>query len=205
MRRGEVAAISNEEFEILDYLDIYKVVRESNMKEDLGVNEAILQSLLEKGYAKRVKGTSLQIEPAGEKAVAEHRHLLLDQGGWRDKVLKGWEDFEEVNRRFKALVGRWQMKDANGVKTVNNHSDKEYDSGILGELAKIHEDNKNVINKFTEIIPTYRRYVDRFEAALKRLNSGDTKYMAIARDSYHGVWYELHESILKLSGKERVE
>lgn len=200
-----MATLSNEEFELLDYLDVYKVVREANMKEDLQVNDATLRGLFEKGFAKRVKETSLQVEPAGEKAVEEYRRLLLEQGGRRNEILRDWEEFEGVNRRFKALVVRWQMKDVNGVKTVNNHSDKEYDSEILGELAKIHEETKNVIDKIAEIIPSYRRYTGRFEVALKRLNGGDTKYMAIARDSYHGVWYELHESILKLSDKERVE
>ena len=197
--------LSNEEFEILDYLDVYKVVREANMDMDLGPTRASIQGIFERGFVKRVKDTSLQIKPAGEEAVAEHRRLLLKQGGRSNEVLRYCDEFETVNRRFKALVVRWQIMDVNGVQTVNNHSDKEYDSDILAELAMIHEDTKTVINKISEILPTHQRYVGRLELALKRLNDGDTKYMAIARDSYHGIWYELHESLLKLSGKQRVE
>jgi hypothetical protein len=197
--------LRNEEFEVLDYVDIYKVVRETNLQADIQADPSIVQDFLKRGLVKRVKDVNLQIEPPGEKTIQEHRRLVLEQGGRKDEILAYCNEFEDVNRRFKALVVRWQMRDVNGMQVVNNHTDKEYDSTIVAELGKIHEETKNVINKIAQAFPTHKRYIGRFESALNRLKDGDAKYMAIARDSYHGIWYELHESLLKLSGKERVE
>jgi hypothetical protein len=36
--------------------------------------------------------------------------------------------------------------------------------------------------------------------------SGDQRFVASPRvDSYHSVWFELHEDLIRLSGKKRAE
>ena len=62
-----------------------------------------------------------------------------------------------------------------------------------------------IIDEISNVVPTYQRFIGRFGAALQRVNEGNTKYVDQARDSYHGVWFKLHESLLKLSGMKRKE
>jgi hypothetical protein len=195
--------LSDQEFATLDYMDAYKVVDEEDMEADVGIDSTLIESLCKKGLLKRITEFNVQIEPAGESAVAEHRHLLLEQSGRKDDLLRYCDEFEKVNGRFKQLVARWQIKDEDGVQVVNNHRDREYDSTIISELTKIHEETTNIINEISDIIPTYQRFIGRFGLALQRVSGGNTSYMDQARDSYHGIWFELHESLLKLSGMQR--
>jgi pyruvate,orthophosphate dikinase len=47
-------------------------------------------------------------------------------------------------------------------------------------------------------------YGRRLDAAAAAAAGGDGRYFASPRvDSYHGVWFELHEELIRLSGKTR--
>ena len=47
-------------------------------------------------------------------------------------------------------------------------------------------------------------YGERLERAVERALAGDTKYVASPRvDSYHGIWFELHEDLIRLAGRTR--
>ena len=42
--------------------------------------------------------------------------------------------------------------------------------------------------------------------ALELARGGDQRYVASPRvDSYHSIWFELHEDLIRLSGKKRAE
>jgi hypothetical protein len=48
------------------------------------------------------------------------------------------------------------------------------------------------------------RHKDRLNAALDRISAGDNDYVSGVRvDSYHTVWFELHEDLLATLGIER--
>jgi hypothetical protein len=49
-------------------------------------------------------------------------------------------------------------------------------------------------------------YRTRLRAALEHARGGDQRYVVSPRvDSYHSVWFELHEDLIRLSGKKRAE
>ena len=201
--------LSEEEFIVLDYMDIFKNVDEASLQEDTGLDpekiSAILKKFSEKGFITKIMEGMWQIESAGEEEAAKYREKMLEESGRRDEIIKYCQEFEEINKKFKELVTRWQMKDEGGVLVPNDHKDPDYDFKIIEELNEIHEETKRLISKISEIIPMYRRYISRFENALNRLMEGKLDYMDRARDSYHNIWFELHESLLKLSGMRRVE
>ncbi|MEM2569712.1 MAG: hypothetical protein QXF59_03710 [Candidatus Bathyarchaeia archaeon] len=201
--------LTEEEFLVLDYLDIFKMTSESAMREDLEsyVTELlpIIKSLLKKGLIEQFFGEQWKITSKGENAISEERKALLERSGQKDKFIHYCEEFEELNREFKELVFRWQMRDEGGVLVPNDHKDLEYDFAILEKMRTIHERNKSLINNIASIFPFYRRFITRFEKAYERLMSGEFAYMDRARDSYHNIWFELHESLLKLSGMSRIE
>ncbi|MCD6235712.1 MAG: hypothetical protein J7J94_01790, partial [Thaumarchaeota archaeon] len=63
-----------------------------------------------------------------------------------------------------------------------------------------------ILEKLATIFPFFKKYVPRFEKALSLLMDGDLGYMADSdKQSYHTIWFELHETLLKMSGMKRVE
>ena len=49
-------------------------------------------------------------------------------------------------------------------------------------------------------------YGVRLGRALERALAGDQRYVASPRvDSYHGIWFELHEDLIRLAGRSRAE
>jgi hypothetical protein len=47
-------------------------------------------------------------------------------------------------------------------------------------------------------------YKERLDRALAQAQAGDGRFVASPRvDSYHGVWFELHEDLIQLAGRTR--
>jgi pyruvate,orthophosphate dikinase len=47
-------------------------------------------------------------------------------------------------------------------------------------------------------------YRQRLLRAAERVADGDTNYLASPRiDSFHNVWFELHEDLIRLAGRTR--
>jgi hypothetical protein len=206
-------SLSEDEFAVLNYLDIFKSITDIDsikISTDLESEriKAILAKFLEEGYVeKEVYGERgmWNIKKVGERVAALHRQLLLEKTGRKDAVIKKCEEFEELNVKFKELVTSWQIRVVDGVPIINDHSDAEYDSIILNKIFSLHEDVKRTLEELASFISMYRSYVKRLDFAIEKLKEGETDYLTKAQSSYHNVWFELHESILKLWGKERIE
>jgi hypothetical protein len=54
------------------------------------------------------------------------------------------------------------------------------------------------------LLDRFGRYEDRLSAAVARVEAGDHDWFTKPLiDSYHTVWFELHEDLLSTLGKER--
>ena len=195
-------------FLVLNYLDVFKTANEEALK-SLGLSEnelkLVLKNLSQEGLIRRTNSEWI-IEESGEEMIKNYRERFLRESGRSEKFLKYCEEFERLNKEFKELVTRWQLKDEGGTLVPNDHSDPEYDFKIIEELSKVHEKTMNVLERISEIIPAFKIYAKRFEDALNLLMNGNLDYMVGKdRESYHDVWFELHESLLKISGMKRIE
>ena len=109
-------------------------------------------------------------------------------------------DFNAINPAFKALVTDWQIRDGE----PNNHQDADYDVGVVARLVEIHTSVCPVLTAVTVQVPRLARYVPAFEYALDKLKGGETRWMAAPIiDSYHTLWFELHEELIQLTGRTR--
>ena len=89
---------------------------------------------------------------------------------------------------------------------INDHRDFEYDFSVLDRLDRLHEQVKALKDDLLSLVPECCGYFDRLERAKKRLD--DLEYVFFTGtdvDSYHTVWFEMHDYILKKLGKEREE
>jgi pyruvate,orthophosphate dikinase len=130
---------------------------------------------------------------AQERAGADHRRLEQE-----------YERFTPLNADFKALVTDWQMRSIDGKMTRNDHKDQAYDAAVLGRLPELHARAVALVDDIAAHAPRIGGYQRRLSDALAKLETGDHRYLtAPDRDSYHTVWFELHQHLINLLGLTR--
>lgn len=151
------------------------------------------------------KGTYM-LTPAGraklDAAYASACSDVRDNSGF----LKAYERFENVNGDLLDLFTRWQTVTRAGMTVSNDHTDADYDAKIVGQLGDIHERAESVLSEFVAAVPRFSIYQDRLAAAYDKVLGGEHDYVSGVRlDSYHTVWFEMHEDLLRLLGRKRDE
>jgi hypothetical protein len=87
---------------------------------------------------------------------------------------------------------------------VNDHGDAEYDRGVVERLAAVDEGVRPVTADLAAALERYDRYGPRLAAALDRVRAGDGDWFTKPLvDSYHTVWFELHEDLMATLGIQR--
>jgi hypothetical protein len=135
---------------------------------------------------------------------AEQERLLaeeLDAVGARAAIDGGYRQFLAMNTDLLAVCTAWQMRDET---TLNDHSDAAYDAGVVERLAALHADIEPVLDDLEGSLDRYRPFRPRLGVALERVQGGDPDWFTKPMiDSYHTVWFQLHEDLLNTLGIER--
>jgi len=127
---------------------------------------------------------------SGEEAVSQFRNKEME--GQEEGIKAVYEKFDEENKTFKKIVSEWQK-------------DKD-DQNAIKELEGVHTRIGEIFEELTKLVPRYGIYPARFSRALQKLKGGEIAYLAkYSVDSYHTIWFELHEDLLNLLGLERDE
>jgi pyruvate,orthophosphate dikinase len=132
------------------------------------------------------------------------RLRVAERSAWgAQNAIAALDAFLAIDHHVKDVVTAWQMRDA---QTVNDHTDAAYDAGVLDRLAAIHADAMTWVGSITPGVPRFRDYAARLSRAIDAAKSGDGRFIASPRvDSYHGIWFELHEDLIQLAGRTREE
>jgi hypothetical protein len=116
------------------------------------------------------------------------------------------ERFERINADLKALITDWQMKTVGGQLVPNDHADRAHDRRIIDRLGDLHERAEGVLSALAAGLPRLAIYRAKLTAALEKAEDGAIEWVSDARiESYHTVWFELHEDLLRILGRERTE
>jgi hypothetical protein len=167
--------------------------------------EAALQSAVEAGRALGAKGTFM-VTPAGRDWLLEQYPEVYRAFRENPAATDAYTRFERINRRLLGLFTDWQMMPAASGRVPNDHSDESYDRNIVDRLGDQHERAGRVIDDLAELEARLAAYNRRLETAYDRVLAGDRDYVSGVRiDSYHTVWFELHEDLLRMLGREREE
>lgn len=147
------------------------------------------------------EGKRLRISPEGRarlNVLLEQERLGIDQ----NTLAHAYADFRQVNNEFKALVSAWQIKDGR----PNTHDDAEYDAATLKRLENVHQQVLPVIATVTTVLPRLSAYAAKLNSALDKFRAGESIWFTRPMiDSYHTVWFELHEELIGASGLSREE
>ncbi len=162
---------------------------------------ALLDWLVADGLAERAAG-SFRLTADG-KAVGAER-IADDRTAWGAEAAgAALEAFVALDQRMKQIVTSWQMKSEG---ELNDHADAAYDAAVLAGLAELHVDVDAWLGPLVAGLPRLARYGERLAAAAAAAAAGDGKFIASPRvDSYHGIWFELHEDLILLAGRTRAD
>ena len=150
----------------------------------------------------RISGWSLTTTGRDRHAslVAEE----VDVSGARDKVDNAYRHFRTVNGELLATCAAWQLREVDGVQVLNDHADPDHDAAVVERLAAAHERVSPVLDDLAAALERFSSYRPRLENALARVRAGEIDWFTKPLlDSYHSVWFELHEDLLVTLGIER--
>ena len=143
----------------------------------------------------------------GRDADAQTAATELDAAGLRDVVDALYRRFLELNPLLLRLCTDWQLLPPLDNKTppeLNRHDNAEYDAEVLGRLAKVDGAAQPICGGLADALARFGNYGPRLSAARVRVEAGEHDWMTKPMiDSYHSVWFELHEDLLATLGIER--
>jgi hypothetical protein len=161
---------------------------------------AKLAELATAGFASERTGrlAGFTLTPEG----STHLDKLLAEEGLRssDGLKDCYDLFLSVNNRVLKLSSDWQVRD--GVP--NDHSDSIYDEEVIDRLSELNDRVRSCMRKMTSCAPRFAPYGERLDSCVERLLAGDkSAFTAPLAESYHTVWFELHQDLLLTLGLER--
>jgi pyruvate, orthophosphate dikinase len=157
---------------------------------------------LESGHVNRTP-RGLQIAPAGRawlRAQLDAERTCIDHTT-ADRL---YRSFMVLDDGFKRLVSAWQVKVVDGREIRNDHADAAYDTVVRERLLAFHGEAAPLIDEICVAASRLQPYRSRFARASAAVAAGDGSMIASPlKDSYHTIWFELHEELMHLSGRSR--
>jgi pyruvate,orthophosphate dikinase len=164
----------------------------------------LIADLKAAGLAEDTK-VGVRLTPSGREAADALRQAERAAADPAEIEAAG-ERFTPVNSAFKQLITRWQMREIDGKPARNDHSDAAYDQAVLEGFNAVHADVESVIEIVARGVPRFSDYHRRLSAALARICAGELRYVAAPdAESYHTVWFELHQDLIGLLGTTRAK
>ncbi|WP_319453135.1 MULTISPECIES: MarR family transcriptional regulator [unclassified Mycobacterium] len=148
-----------------------------------------------------IEAKTIRLSPEGRARLDQ---LLDEERAYVNKpaIYAAYDEFRTVNADFKALVSDWQVRDG----APNTHDDDQYDRAVLDRLGDVHARVEPIIATVAGELRRLEPYSAKLRAALNKVNSGDTAWLTRPIiDSYHTVWFELHEELILAAGLTRQE
>ncbi len=173
----------------------------------LDVNEvkAAIARLVEANRAIEVQGRYALTPPARMALESDYSRLYADLRA-NPQFKAGYDGFERINGALKQLITEWQTVVVGGERIPNDHGDNDYDRKIIDRLGDLHERAEAVLDQLAGALPRMRIYQEKLLVALENAEDGAIAWVSDAKiESYHTLWFELHEDLLRLMGREREE
>lgn len=129
------------------------------------------------------------------------------------RATDGRSGVEAAYRSFLALNGEllvactdWQLVAGEVPPRRNDHGDQTYDAAVVRRLELLDGQIQPVLDALVRQSPRFAGYRPRLRAALERVRAGQHEWFTGALfDSYHQVWFELHQDLLVTLGIDRGE
>jgi hypothetical protein len=180
-----------------------------DVAEIIGLDAASVEALLveaeKRGRVAKAGGKFMLTPPAQMALRSEYSRVYAEQRA-SAAMNRAYDDFETVNAQLKQLITEWQTVEIGGGKVANDHSNKAYDEKIIDRLGDLHERVEPILHCLARELPRLDVYPRMLTAALENAEDGAIQWVSDAKiASYHTVWFEMHEDLLRVLGRERDE
>ena len=146
------------------------------------------------------------LSPAGHMIVSSEYSRFCDDLRSDEGFVHAYEQFEIINTELKQLITDWQTMEVGGKRVPNDHSDKDYDADIIDKLGELHERFEPILERMVSTLQRMKVYVQKLGDALEKAEDGEIDCVSAADiESYHTVWFEMHEDLLRILGRVREE
>jgi hypothetical protein len=136
----------------------------------------------------------------GERMLADE----LDAVGGRDDIHAAYRQFLALNQACLQVCTDWQLVERDGAQVINDHDDPAHDADVIGRLRALGDEVQPICAELATVLARFGTYGPRFAAAVRRVEGGDPDWFTKPTiDSFHTVWFELHENLLATLGIER--
>lgn len=191
---------------LIHIIDIKGYGRREVLAEATGRDEASLEEplgeLLAAELAEELR-MGLRLSAAGKERAAAFLQAQREAGD-AAAMEAFYERFEPFNQQYKGAMARWQMREADGGQVPNDHSDADYDAAVLQEMFAPHAPLLAELEGLAGAWPLLNLYRQRLSRARERVAAGERRYVSGPLiESYHTVWFELHEALIRLAGRTR--
>ena len=164
-----------------------------------------LDSLVAEGLAQRREGrvSGWGLTTAGRVRAAES--VVADLApDVRARVDDSYRRFLTLNREVLAACTDWQVREVGGTRVLNDHGDAAYDQDVLDRLFALSGKAEPLLGDLADAAARFGTYSSRLANAVARVQAGEYDWLVQPGiDSYHSIWFELHEDLLTTLGIER--
>jgi pyruvate,orthophosphate dikinase len=194
--------------DVLQALAIMGAVARDALVDALQATPGAVNALLERLVADRLvepPGAGVRLTAEGKLAAA--RRFAADRADVGEtRTAELLEEFHDLDGRMKTIVTAWQIREVGGEQVLNDHTDAAYDQQVLDDLATLHAETGEWLSPLATQMRRFDVYRSRLSRAIELAQNGDQRYVASPRvDSYHSVWFELHEDLIRLAGRRRAD
>ncbi len=187
--------LDEQAFFVLNALYLKKMASAGDLAEISGVPadqvRAMVSGFAERGWVLDM-GDELLIQPEGMAEVQGYYRETYSDLSQRDEVLRWYARFEAINTQFIKVVTDWQQTGG--------------DPRVEGRVIATVERLVKLIGGMTQLVPRYAGYIRRFERGVTTVDQGNPDFVCTPTvDSLHNIWFEFHEDLLMILGKERTE
>ena len=163
-----------------------------------------LSAFVTDGWATQRTGRLEGFTLTSEGTDALDKALVAEGLRGDDELSDAYDRFLLVNQRVLRVCSDWQVRREGGVEEPNDHSDPAYDAGVIDKLVELNGSARTCLDRMVQRAPRYGVYRGRLDDCVERLLAGDTRaFTAPLAESYHTVWFELHQDLLLTLGLER--
>ena len=209
-----MSKISESDLLVLQVLRVKGFVDTDAVAEAVGLSQEeslnMLNQFAEEGMVSYREGRMVgwMITPEGRSHGEQLLANEVDNLGIRPEIETSYKEFSQLNDDFKELCTDWQLKPpsdgSEGEQLLNDHSDPDYDKRVIDRLVELDKQTQPMCASLTEQLVRFSSYGSRFTYALEMVLKGDTDWIAKPMmESYHTVWFELHENFFSTLGIDR--
>jgi hypothetical protein len=161
-------------------------------------DDPMVAALAAAGYVLR-RGAFVAVTPAGKEAGSAWARLDAHSEEY-ESFRQAYERFLAFDAQVKSLTTDWQLAGANTGSAT--YSSEEWH--LVDRLRAFDEKAGPVVSQLGRAVGRFAGYRPRLRKALEQLEAGDREWFSGARcDSYHTVWWHLHEDLLLALGMNR--